>query len=41
MECGQDGQAQGLGEPETSAPVALSSRHEVEEIALQKASGLG
>lgn len=34
------GQAQGLGEPEAPAPVALSCLQGVDEMALQKVSGL-
>lgn len=40
MKCGEDGQAEGLREPEASGPVALSFLHRVEEMALQKVSGL-
>lgn len=40
MKCGEDREAEGRREPETLGPVALSFPCGVEEMALQKVSGL-
>lgn len=40
MRCGEDRQAQDLGEPEASGPVALSCLHEAEEMLYRRCVGL-